>query len=398
MMSTACRVTATFPVGYVSFHDDIGLNFQMNRWMTWIGERAADDLHRVASRIRTYDDWKREMLELADEKVHAGALLDAAYYVRAAEFFMLPGDRDKRPAYDRFLELIDCHYGDLAAHRHHVPYETGALPAYRFAASEAKGVVVICGGFDSFIEEFLPVVFAVRDAGFELIAFEGPGQGGALVRHGLPMTPCWERPVAAILDHFALTEVTLIGVSLGGCLVMRAAAFEGRVRRVVAFDVLFDLLDATLHARPRSVRGIARSLLALRAGPVLNVLVHRLAARDLLARWGVAQGMYALGVESPYRFLRKAREFRTWDVSHRLTQDVLLLAGSADHYVPIEQLHRQMLALTNARSVTARVFMPAEQAQNHCQIGNIGLAVRVILRWLDGTVPAGGTSGACARG
>jgi hypothetical protein len=102
---------STFPVRYGSFHDDLGLNFQMNRWMTWIGERAADDLHRVASRIRDYDDWRREMLALADEKVHAGAPLDAAYYVRAAEFFMLPGDPDKRAAYDRFLELIHRHYG-----------------------------------------------------------------------------------------------------------------------------------------------------------------------------------------------------------------------------------------------------------------------------------------------
>lgn len=240
----------TFPVRYESFHDDLGLNFQMNRWMTWIGERAADDLHRVASRIRDYDDWKREMLALADEKVHAGASLDAAYYVRAAEFFMLPGDPDKRAAYDRFLELIHRHYGDLAAHRHEVPYETGALPAYRFPATRPKGVVIIFGGFDSFIEEFLPVVFAVRDAGYELIAFEGPGQGAALVRYGLPMTPCWERPVTAVLDHFALTEVTLIGVSLGGCLVVRAPSSRGS-------SASWRTMSSSTFSTPRCTRGRA---------------------------------------------------------------------------------------------------------------------------------------------
>lgn len=106
--------------------------------------------------------------------------------------------------------------------------------------------------------------------------------------------------------------------------------------------------------------------------------------RDLLARWGIAHGMYVLGVDSAYHFLHRVREFRTGDVSDRVTQDVLLLAGSADHYVPLHQLYRQMAALTRATSITARIFTPAEHAQNHCQIGNTKLAVQVILAWLAG--------------
>lgn len=55
------------------------------------------------------------------------------------------------------------------------------------------------------------------------------------------------------------------------------------------------------------------------------------------------------------------------------------MAGAEDHYVPLGQLGAQIQTLTNARSVTARVFTRAESAQNHCQIGNLGLALRVIL-------------------
>ena len=71
--------------------------------------------------------------------------------------------------------------------------------------------------------------------------------------------------------------------------------------------------------------------------------------------------MYVLGAESPYRFLRRARAFRAGDVSQRVTQDVLLLAGSADHYVPLCQLHRQMLALTG-RQVRERAGVHAGRA------------------------------------
>jgi hypothetical protein len=42
---------------------------------------------------------------------------------------------------------------------------------------------------------------------------------------------------------------------------------------------------------------------------------------------------------------------------------------------------KQVKALTNAKSVTARIFSKEEQAQNHCQIGNIGLALDVMVNW-----------------
>jgi hypothetical protein len=80
--------------------------------------------------------------------------------------------------------------------------------------------------------------------------------------------------------------------------------------------------------------------------------------------------------------LSAVRGMRTDDVSPRITQDVLLMAGAEDHYVPLGHLGAQIQTLTNARSVTVRVFTRAESAQNHCQIGNLGLALRVILAWL----------------
>ena len=39
--------------------------------------------------------------------------------------------------------------------------------------------------------------------------------------------------------------------------------------------------------------------------------------------------------------------------------------------------------LTHARSVTARLFTREEQAQQHCQIGNLGLQFRVIKDWIE---------------
>ena len=64
------------------------------------------------------------------------------------------------------------------------------------------------------------------------------------------------------------------------------------------------------------------------------------------------------------------------------------MAGERDHYVPPHQFHDQIKTLKNVRSLTARLFTRAEQAQNHCQIGNLALSLQVIVGWLDAMMHA----------
>jgi pimeloyl-ACP methyl ester carboxylesterase len=234
------------------------------------------------------------------------------------------------------------------------------------------------------MEELTLALFYLRDAGYEVIAFEGPGQGSALNDAGLPMTPDWHKPVKAVLDYFGLDQVTLAGLSLGGCLVLRAAAQEPRVKRVIAFDILTDFFDVIFRQVNPLLRALIKTQLHLRAAPIVNAIVEGAAGKSPVAEWGMQQGMHVTGTSSPYAFLQKIKQFQTSDVSALIKQDVLLLAGSEDHYVPVEQFHHQIRMLTNARSVTARLFTRDECAQNHCQVGNYGLALKTMVNWLDG--------------
>jgi len=119
--------------------------------------------------------------------------------------------------------------------------------------------------------------------------------------------------------------------------------------------------------------------------PALNAAVEAAAKTDLLVEWVFEQGKRVLGVSTPAELFQAFSEFNTHDASPLVTQDVLLMAGTKDHGIPFHQLADQLLTLTAARSVTARSFTEAEQAQNHCQIGNQGLALKVILDWVDAT-------------
>lgn len=381
-----------FPVGYYLLHQNPSLNFQMNRWFGWVGEPAMlAEMQGLSPSIRDYADWKREFLRLAENASHQGHALRAGYYYRSAEFFMRPDDADRKIARAQFLSAIREVYDLPPADRHEIPYRDGQkegfLPAYRFTASQPRGVIVFFGGFDSYIEELIPVFLYLREAGYDIIAFEGPGQGGALEDAGLPLTPEWHKPVKAVLDYFQLNRVTLVGLSLGGGLVFRAAAFEPRVERVVAFDVLSDFFSANLRQVNPLIRSLLSALLNLRAAPAVNVLVQQAIKKSPVLEWGLYQGMHVTGTSSPYEYLEQIRRFHTVDVSPLVTQDVLLLAGSEDHYVPREQFYQQIKMLSNVRSLTARLFTRSESAGNHCQVGNYGLAVQTIVRWLDGLQP-----------
>jgi len=383
----------TFPVGYHSLHPDVSMNFQMNRSYGWVGEpEMLEEMRASAPRIATYADWKREFVALAERASQQGHVLRAAFYWRSADFFMATADPERRNARERFLQALRSVYGPALDERHAVPYAdgriSGCLPAYRFTPPRAKGTIVFFGGFDSYIEELTSAFLYLRDAGYDVIAFEGPGQGGALNEGGLPMTPEWHKPVGAVLDYFEVRRAALIGGSLGGCLAMRAAAFEPRIDRVVAYDVFTNGLDVALRQAPPPLRRLLKVVLALRAARLLDWMIAGAARKSPVVQWGIQEGMHVTGTTSAYGFLRAFSRFVTADVSASITQDVLLLAGSEDHYVPLEQLHEQTATLTNARSVTARVFTRAESAQNHCQAGNFGLALSTIVEWLNGSMHA----------
>jgi pimeloyl-ACP methyl ester carboxylesterase len=385
LKQTADKVAAArFPSRYYDLHPDIGLNFQLNRMYNWVGEdRMLEELRDVAPKIHDYSDWTREFLKLGEETISQGRNLTGAYYLRLAEFFMFTSDPLKKPTRDRFLELVLAAHGLSLQDRQLVPFENGFLPAYRFTPANPKSTIVMFGGFDSYIEEWLPMFEYLRDAGYDVVAFDGPGQGGALEEFHLTMTPDWHKPVGVVLDHFGLKDVTLMGLSLGGCLVVRAAAFEKRVKRVVADDILTNFTEGLMRQVGGAAKHLPITLLAQVFPHLVDDAVARRGKRSLMLDWGFKQAMHVLGADSPHDCFKAIAAYRTDDVSAKIDQDVLLLCGAEDHYVPVHQLADQVRSLTNVRSLATRFFTRAEQAQNHCQIGNIGLSLRVVTSWLE---------------
>jgi alpha-beta hydrolase superfamily lysophospholipase len=383
MTFTDQEIISRFPVGYYQLHPNISLNFQMNRFWNWVGDQQMlDELREAGKHIVSYDDWVRVMTDLSDKALAAGRRLPAAYYAKMAIFFLDPSDARVKPAFQRFLDNVLGENRVTPDNQHQVPYQQAHLTAYRFTPEKPRGTIVVFGGYDSYILEWLPMALALRDAGLDTIIFDGPGQGTALDA-GIPMTPDWHLPVAAIIDYFKLGDFTLMGFSLGGGLVIRAAAREPRIPRVIAMDICTSLFEAATKGFDATGLSVISANSEHMPDALVNAAVAAVRKSDLLTDWVIDQGQHVMGVSTPAEVFKAWREYRTDDVSSLVTQDVLLMAGTKDHYMPLHMLPDQLMALTAAHSISSRVFTEAESGHNHCQIGNMGLALKVILGWLD---------------
>jgi pimeloyl-ACP methyl ester carboxylesterase len=368
-----------FPVGYHQFHTVKIINFQLNRWHS-LGYARFEDLLQAALRIKTLDDWKGVMVSLAQEAETEERWMNAAFYYRAAEFFTMPSDPDKEALYNQFTDIFYTQaFAGESFERVLVPYEQTHLPAICIASAlhECKGTIVIHGGFDSFIEEFYSLAVFFSHQGFDIIMFEGPGQGAALKKYGLPLTCQWEKPVKAVLDYFHLDDVTLLGISMGGWLCFRAAAYEPRIHRVIALSIAFDYMQIP----PLPIQLLVKVLMLSRG--LMDYLARLKMNANYQERWGINNLMYITKTQTPMDATDILLQFNEHNLHSELVkQDVLILTGAEDHFIPLKMHHKQVNALRNAKSVTGRIFTKKDQAQNHCQIGNIGLALDVIEKWL----------------
>lgn len=374
--------------GVYQLNDEKNFNFQLNRVINWDGGRL-EDVQKIASKIKKSEDWKRELIGLGDEALAQERIDNAIAYYRMSEFFMYDGDPDKRRYYEKATELFYQYYAeyfegaDPRIERFTVPYENAELPVMHVRPKgQSRGTILLHGGNDSYFEEFLFPVLYLQEQGFEVYLFEGPGQGGVMRIQGVHFTHKWENPVKAILDCCELTDVTIVGVSLGGYLAPRAAAFDKRISRVVAWSVFPCFQDVIVGMQRPSVQKLFRICMKLRARPLIDFVFGRKAKKEPVIDWGLKHGMYAYEAKDAYEYAQKLKLYDIEPIADRITQDILIIGANQDHFIDYRMVGREINMLRNVKSLTFRLFTDKEDAQNHCNVGNGKIVLDQICNWI----------------
>ena len=374
-----------FRVGTYELHEDSNFNYQLNRIIGLNGGNI-EEIKAISSKIKDIESWEREIYNLGEKALAEGRISHAIAYFRMTEFFMFQENPKKIDVYQRSRELFYKYHEKLFENgtitRKKISYDDKFLPVWISHPKNkpVKDIILIHGGYDSLIEEFLEIFLYLQQQGFAVYMFEGPGQGEVIREEHLPFTVNWEKPVSRILNEFKLEEVTLIGMSLGGTLALRAAAFEKRIKRVISWGGMPNFRDVVLSRRGGK---IMRFFLRLKAKRLINYILKKVMKRDPMAKWGINHGMYNMDVNTPYDYLVNTDKFQIGDIADLVDQDSLILASSQDHFLELEFHTLMVEMLKNVRSMTYRLFTQDEKAENHCGLGNVKLVLDTIMNWIE---------------
>src|SRR5829696_5381413 len=173
------------------------------------------------------DDWYREWVATADRIAaigdesaaggHSASAREAYYracnYYRSSYFPLCGALTDLRlvKAFDKETAafLKGAALSDIPIEAVEIPFEGKTLPGYFVTVDGSdtpRPTIVHTNGYDSTIQEmyFAHAPAAIR-RGYNILLFDGPGQGRNLIKDGIHIRPDWENVVRPVIDY-ALTR------------------------------------------------------------------------------------------------------------------------------------------------------------------------------------------------
>jgi dienelactone hydrolase len=335
-----------------------------------------------AGTAELYASWEAvadRLIASAEELEFRGRLLGAgdtfaraSLYTSQAERLQSPSWNGRNAAYQKSIDLLLR--GAQLAKRNlatvEIPFGDASLPGYLVRAEgvgESQAPVIIqWNGLDSTKEMMVysgfPDMLAKR--GISTLMVDTPGSGEALRLRGLTARYDTEVWASACIDWLEdqpfvdTNQIGLVGWSLGGYYAPRAAAFEDRIKLVVAWGANHDWA-AVQQARAR------------REGehPVPHYWDH--------VRW--VWGMEGKTID---QFLEAVGNVRLEGICDRIRVPFLITHGAHDRQIPVAYAYKTREESINSPDLELRIFDEPEGGTEHISLDNMPVVAAYIADWI----------------
>jgi len=370
--------------------DDADMDLFFMAALSWgpCGGLDIGQAYHVASKIVDGDpeSWVRSFTsygELQDAQAEAWkargwkraageARLKAFAAQRSAWQFAAPGPafaalvEKQRATFRKAMEELE-----LPATFFDAPYAGGTLPGVFFrSARPGAPVVLVIGGADTSFEDlFLGVGRNLLDRGYSVAIADLPGQGLQQAM-GMYWETQAEKPIGAVIDllvdRFGARpgRIALMGLSLGGYFVTRAAGHEKRLAAVIA---------TTPFPRPGELFAKAVESAAAARQPATPAQRR---AREI--------SMWKMGARTAEEFI--ARSAAMVADPSLVSVPFLSVVGTGDSPIFVAQAHEWHEAIGSR--VKSFVTLDASTgADGHCQVNNRLRLAQEACGWLGEVMP-----------
>ncbi|MEU0392790.1 alpha/beta fold hydrolase [Streptomyces sp. NPDC006208] len=339
-----------------------------------------------------------------DQTTRFRALRAAQYYGQAL-FFVLGSDdpgseeqryKDGRGAWDTF-----CDRCDPVPVKAKVPYGSTPLPVWFFRPDESttrRPTVILTNGSDGQnVDMWTYGVQAALDRGWNALVYDGPGQGQLLFVDQVVFTPTWEKVVSPLVDWLAARpdvdkdKIAITGLSMGGDLAPRAAAFEDRIAALVAMPGCLspwlgfppELREILTPSKTETNNIWNKEVVPELPPPVAATLKKRFEPFSVPAMLAAREGKMFTDFYTPAKLVAS---LDITSVVGRIKMPTLVLDYDYEQFYPGQP--REMFDKLTAPKDYVKLTT-AEGAQLHCSPMAPQLHCEVVFDWLRETLGAG---------
>ncbi|MFM7677118.1 MAG: alpha/beta hydrolase family protein [Synechococcus sp.] len=384
--------------------EDSEMDAQLQRSATAVSSGSADLGEVLATARRVipgdHDSWHAEWsalaghtMQRADSSARRGhgvsaakAYLRATEYWRQAIFFhrhdledprLLGGWRAHRAAFRRALPLLP--WGTTVDE---IPFGGGRMTVYLLRpqrdATSRPTILAPCG-YDSTAESgYAATAFMALAREYNVLLWDGPGQGGMLYEHRVPMRPDFETVLSPVIDWLLSQSgvnpsgLVLIGRSFAGYLATRAAATESRLAALVCDPGQVEFVSRI----GRSLLTEEQWQLILAGDPDADQALQQ-QLNDPLQRHFYDPRMATFGTRTLGEFLRMQVHYSVENLARLIRCPTLLTEGEGD----FASQSRRLFELLTCEKHFHR-FEDAEGAGGHCCGLGATLWEEVTFDWL----------------